>query len=79
MNKKFILGAFAVALACACQPRNSDMRNNNQQQDDDYNKRRQRQQQGGCCETEKPQAAPQQAAVPQATVATPEVKVEKAQ
>jgi hypothetical protein len=92
MNKKILLAASMVLLACACQKHNSSMpQNQNMQDDSNFQQRRQEQkqrQQGGCCEVEKPQAAPleqpavtaapvvEQSAQKQDTVATPEVKVE---
>lgn len=76
-----------VAFACACQQKQSDMNGNGSDDqkksmdDQNYQDRRKQMQQqkpqGGCCEAEKSAKVevPQQSA----TVATPEVKVEKAQ
>lgn len=86
MKMKFILVACVATMACACQQKQMDMKNNkdngNGQNMDDQNyqdRRKQMQQNSkpqtnGCCEAEKAPAT-QQAQ----TVATPEVKVEKAQ
>ena len=88
MKTKFVLVACIAAFACACQQKPSDakMDNGNGQKtmdDQNFQDRRKDMQQPqkrsscGSCEAEKTEKveAPQESA----TVATPEVKVEKAQ
>lgn len=48
MNKKYLMAASMIILACACQSKSDNM------QDDSKNKQQQKPS-GGCCEMEKPQ------------------------